>query len=73
MLTKWKLVCFVFLLILYHLILLLLLAAIQAQAVADQLNQQAMLYAQQAGTGLSTRGGNLVDSFCFKLCIYFLY
>jgi hypothetical protein len=54
-------------------LILLLLAAIQAQAVADQLNQQAMLYAQQAGTGLSTRGGNLVDSFCFKLYIYFLY
>lgn len=33
------------------------LAAIQAQAAAGQLNQQATMYAQQAATGLNTREG----------------
>ena len=44
-----------FLFVLYLKIIIFYLAAMQAKVAADQLNQQASFYAQQASAGLNTR------------------
>jgi hypothetical protein len=49
-----------------------LLAAMQAKAAADQLNQQATLYAQHASVGLPTRGGSIFH-FLISILFYFFY
>jgi hypothetical protein len=51
-------------------IIIFYLAAMQEKVAADQLNQQASFYAQQAAAGLNTRGGDFFYGFYSKVCIF---